>query len=218
MRENLIRVCPDGHTTLLNIARHYAQAGTHDGTHMSSREDISDGPLSIPFASVSPRVLLEHAPWIEEFYKGPLLEAARLFAGSHVVASTHIDNYPLLNIHRGHNDNTGQGERYECHVDTNRPTGLYYLGEIDRTPATGGSLTISTIGDVATPADVLAACERYYPKIGEYAVMDGYGISHFVEPSTDGADRIMLVCNFWTPDIPESRRGLGLEAYQQGLA
>lgn len=217
MRESLAKFRPNGHAELLDIAKQYAQPGVHDGTHSSSREDISAGPLYLPFATVSPQVLMQHAPWIEGFYKGSLLEKAREFSGPLVVASMHTDNYPIINIHRGHNNITGEGERYECHVDTNRPTGLYYLGDADRTYDTGGSLVMSTVGDVKTPADVLASCERYYPTIGEYAVMDGYGVSHFVEPSTDGLDRIMLVCNFWMPDSPESMRGQGLEMYQTGI-
>ena len=96
VKDNLATIHPEGHGTLLRIARHYAQSGTHDGTHSSSREDISNGPLYLPLAVVPPRVLLKHAPWIEGFYKGPLLQKAREFAGPLVIASKRLDNYPWI--------------------------------------------------------------------------------------------------------------------------
>jgi hypothetical protein len=102
----------------------------------------------------------ELTPWLESWYRGPLLERVREFAGPLVVASENPDNFPLINIHRGWNRALGAGESYEAHVDSNFPSGLYYLGSHNRTPETGGALVVSTLGDVPNRTEVLQTCER----------------------------------------------------------
>lgn len=209
MRSTLEAHRPGGHEELLEIARHLGRVGRHDGLNPSSKEDTSNGPVDLPFIVVPPRVLIDAAPWLEDLYRGPFLDAARNFGGAEVVPSENVDAYPLINTHP-------VGSRYELHVDTNRFSGLYSLGERDRSPQTGGALLISRRGSVTGLPNLLADCERYYPKVGEFAVMDGYNITHCVEPSVD-CSRTMLVCNFWTPEVPEGTRGVGLAEYQQGV-
>jgi|GEM_PF-6838592 len=217
MRDSLETFHSGGHAELLEIAKEYLVAGENDGLFVTSREDVSNGPLKLPISVVKPTVLAERAPWLEKWYRGPLLEMARDFAGPLVVASEIDAGAPLINVHRGWNPELGAGESYECHVDSNYPTGLYFLGESDRTPESGGALAVSNRGDVPNRDAVLEDCERYYPKVGELAIMNGYQTTHFVEPTTDGQDRIMLVCNFWTPDIPEATWPTGIDKYNLGM-
>lgn len=210
MRQTLEKFHPGGHEELVGIATELGTVGVLHGENPASREDTSQGPVELPFIVVPPRVLLQVAPWIEDLYHGPFLEAARKFGGTNVTASEDVDNYPLINIHP-------IGKRYETHVDTNPYTGLYFLGEHDRTPETGGALVVSKGGDVHGLPNLLVDCERYYPVVGELAIMNGFNITHAVEPSIDHP-RMMLVSNFWTPAVPESARGVGLDTYQLGRA
>lgn len=60
-------------------------------------------------------------------------------------------------------------------------------------------------------------CERYYPHVGDFTLMDGYYRTHYVEPSSDGHDRMMVVFNYWTDEVPEAGRDPDLAMYQQGL-
>jgi hypothetical protein len=198
---------PGGRQELLEIAEAFRTYGVHDGTHSASREDLSGGPLALPVSMVAPAVLLEHAPWVADWYRGPLLKYARAFMGRLVVASEDPRNFPLVNVHE-------QGVRYEAHVDSNQPVGLELLAG-DCSPQNGGALAISNRGDVPDLGALLANCVRHYPRVGEVAIMDGYRRTHAVEPLLVG-ERVMMVYNFWTEQAPESMRLAGLAEYDQG--
>jgi len=179
IQQDLEAFYPGGHARLLEIASNplLQVEGVHDGLHSTSREDTSQGPLNLPIVTIPPEILAKEAPWVKDWYRGPLLDKAREFAGRLVAASAILANFPLINVHRGRG--LAVGESYESHVDSNYPTGLYFLGEADRTIETGGALVISAQGDVPNRAEVIKDSERYYPKIGEFTLMNGYGVTHF---------------------------------------
>lgn len=150
-----------------------------DGKSVTSKEDFRNGICKIPVDVVFGDVISKKISWLEVLYKNQLKDFASKVSG---VSMTHSD---LLKHSININTLTGEGARYEWHVDSNPVTGLLFVTTHNK--GEGGELVFRT-----KSRDIVV-----YPKAGVFIAFDARDIAHTVMPLKNNNKRISVPMNFY---------------------
>ena len=148
-------------------------------------------------------------PWLYECYRGFFLELART-TRTEPVRTAVDDRYGVvLNVQRG------TAMRFECHIDSNPLTGLFFC--TDHPVGTGGELVFGHDPAAADLCGVERDCSVIRPRAGRLIFFDGRQHPHYSRPlSAESAMRVVAVMNFYLESYPESTRPPELNRHLYG--
>lgn len=160
-----------------DISEKYSVKTILDGKSVTSRENSQD--CEIPVDVVFGDIISKKIPWLERLYKKQLADFACEVSGNSMTYSNSLKS--SINI----NTLTGEGARYEWHVDSNPVTGLLFV--TTHMKGEGGELIFRTDnGDIVV-----------YPQAGLFIAFDAREIPHTVMPLIENGKRISVPMNFY---------------------
>lgn len=186
-------LCDGWQDAIVRLARLDGRAIVMDGSSFTSR--TRDGE-SRRCGVVAGDVVRSELAWLDDLYRGPLLELAAGAFGRALFAAQ--DPRIGVNINRL----SGPGADYEAHVDSNPVTGLLFV----TAHTDDGALVFEPHGeDVA----------RIYPRPGTFLAFDARQVLHRVEPLKTTDERVTVPMNYYY-HATEQFRPAGLNEYVYG--
>jgi hypothetical protein len=172
-------------TEIRDTCRESSYERAFDPAAPTAREqDVSSPILS---RVVDGDVVLARLPWLAALYCGAFRDIAERATSRKILTSP--SRISAINI----NIVSGQGARYERHVDTNHLTGLLFANDLKATD--GGRLVL----------DDSTRCVKILPKRGNLLLFDGRNAAHHVEPLTRDINRTTVVMNYYYADEAMTR-------------
>ena len=174
-------------------------------TPVLSRE--APGVQRIERGRVHADQVLDHLPWLYQYYRSIFLELAAE-ACPEKVSPAADDRYGVvLNVQQG------TSMRFECHVDSNPLTGLLFCTQ----HADGGELVFAHSDAAQSVEEVERDCSVVRPSAGHLIFFDGRPHPHYVRPLTGADDmRVVAVMNYYVESWPESTRPAELNRHLYG--
>jgi hypothetical protein len=174
--------------------------------HSTSREDSS--VTSLPIHGVRGEIVWRELPWLIDLYRGLFRDLAQQYTAENVRIAESRRYGTVLNVQRG------DGERYECHIDSNPIEGLLYV--TSHASGTGGELVVANNVNADSVEKVDADCSVIYPQEGHVVFFNGRSHPHYVRPLLVGDIRVAVAMNFYTESVPETTRPPDLDEYLYG--
>ena len=151
----------------------------------------------------------QRLPWLHRLYRGHFLELAARTQKERVLAAADERYGVVLNVQRG------TAMRFECHIDSNPLTGLFFC--TDHPVGTGGELVFGHDPAAADLCGVERDCSVIRPRAGRLIFFDGRQHPHYSRPlSAESAMRVVAVMNFYLESYPESTRPPELNRHLYG--
>lgn len=176
---------PNWYDNVKHIADLHSYRVFLDSKSSTSREP--ENSKGVVLSMVDGNVIKSKLEWLYKLYKNELLELAN--------ESTKGKYSIAMNEKIGVNINylSGEGSRYEWHVDSNPLTGLLFVTTHPK--GSGGDLVFK-IGNKE---------KRIYPKRGTFLLFDAREIPHAVMPLIKNDYRISIPFNFYEADKSQER-------------
>ncbi len=186
---------------IATCSREFSQWRTLGGASSTSREDAFQDRAVPEVGVVTGDVVHQRLPWLDQLYRGELLELANSLGPQRYAVSADLRAGVNINT-------TRRNARYEWHVDSNPLTGLLFVTTLP--PAAGGQLVFRP-DPVSRPGEDWAITVS--PVAGQLLLFDARQAAHVVTTLLSD-QRISVPMNYYF-EGREERPG-DLDAYLYG--